>query len=54
MMTQPHNLGKKQLNLTQKELKYIYELVSKDGTKPKFEKRLLIKILSKNTNRKRG
>ena len=45
-MIQPHNAGKKQLNLTQKELKYIYELVFKDGTNPKFEKRLLVKILS--------
>lgn len=51
-MVQTHNVGKKQLNITQKELKYIYELVSKDGTNPKFEKRLLVKILSSNTKRK--
>lgn len=46
MQTQPHNAGKKQINITNKELNYLYKLVKADGSNPKFERRLLIKILA--------
>lgn len=42
-----HNEGKKQLNITRKEVKYLYELVSKDGSNKELENRLLMKLIEK-------
>ena len=42
-----HNEGKKQLNITRKEVKYLYELVVKDGTNKELENRLLMKLIEK-------